>query len=93
MKRIIGLAIINIVAIALLGILTPYFLTKANLVVMVDNMALEVVILSGYTLLLISGNFDLSIDGIAALSGIIAGIMMTNGMNWILAMPATGHCR
>jgi len=86
MKRIIGLTVINIAVIALLGILTPYFLTKANLVVMVDNMALEVVILSGYTLLLISGNFDLSIDGIAALSGITAGIMMTNGVNWVLAI-------
>jgi len=72
--------------VALLGIITPYFLTKANLIVMVDNMALEIVILSGYTLLLIGGYFDLSVDGIVAASGVTLGLLITNGINWAIAV-------
>ena len=48
-------------------------------------MALEAIVLSGYILLLVSGNFDLSVDGIVALCGVVAGIMMVNGVPWILA--------
>lgn len=86
MKRIIGLVIINIGLIILLSLTTPYFLTKDNLVVLVDNMALEAVALSGFTLLLISGHFDLSIDGIVALTGIVAGMLMNRGMFWPIAI-------
>ena len=86
MKRIIGLVIINIGLIIVLSLTTPYFLTKDNLVVLVDNMALEAVALSGFTLLLISGHFDLSIDGIVALTGIVAGMLMNRGMFWPIAM-------
>jgi ribose transport system permease protein len=85
MKRILGLVVINIVAILIFGILTPNFLSRENLVVIVDNMALEVIVLSGYTLLLISGHFDLSVDGIVALCGVIAGIAMDQGVYWPIA--------
>src|SRR4030066_1286221 len=88
MKRIIGLAVINIALVIVLGIITPYFLTRANFVVMVDNMALEVVILAGYTLLLIGGYFDLSVDGIVAASGVTLGLMITSGISWVIASLA-----
>lgn len=86
MKRIIGLIAINIALVVILSLSTPYFLTKSNLIVMVDNMALEAVALSGYTLLLVGGYFDLSIDGVVALCGIVFGLLVTHGMNWVLAM-------
>jgi ribose/xylose/arabinose/galactoside ABC-type transport system permease subunit len=86
MKRIVGLIIINIGLIVALSLTTPYFFTKDNLVVLVDNMALEAVALSGFTLLLISGHFDLSIDGIVALTGIVAGMLMNRGMFWPIAI-------
>jgi ribose transport system permease protein len=74
-----------LVLVTFLGVTTPYFLTKANLVTLVDNMALEVVALSGYTLLLAGGFFDLSTDGVVGLSGIVGGILMNAGIPWPLA--------
>ena len=86
MKRIIGLILLNLFFVAMLGLTTPYFLTKANLIVLANNYALEAIALSGYTLLLIGGNFDLSVDGIVSLSGISAGLLMANGVAWYLAV-------
>ncbi len=86
MKRVIGLILLNLFFVAMLGLTTPYFLTKANLIVLVNNYALEAIALSGYTLLLVGGNFDLSVDGIVSLSGISAGLLMVNGVPWYLAV-------
>lgn len=86
MRRIIGLVIVNLILIITLSIVTPYFFTKDNLVVLVDNIALEAIALSGYTLLLIGGYFDLSIDGIVSLTGIVAGLLMVGGMSWYIAI-------
>jgi len=86
MKRIIGLIIINIILFVVLSLTTPYFFSKSNIVVMLDNMGYEAIILSGYTLLLIGGYFDLSIDGVVTITGITAGLLMTSGVHWALAV-------
>jgi|WetSurSiteA1Bulk_404760.scaffolds.fasta_scaffold04921_2 ribose transport system permease protein len=86
MKRIIGLALINIAFIVLLAMTTPYFMSKGNLITLIDNMAIEAIVLSGYTLLLIGGHFDLSTDGVVALSGISAGLLMNSGVSWYIAV-------
>jgi len=86
MRRIIGLIAINILLVVILSIVSPYFLTRANLVVMADNIALETIILSGYALLLIGGYFDLSVDGIVSLTGVVAGLLMLKGIVWYLAI-------
>lgn len=86
MKRIVGLVLINVVLIIVLSQTTQYFFTKDNLVVLVDNMALEAIALSGYTLLLIGGYFDLSVDGIVSLTGVTAGLMMVAGIDWWIAV-------
>lgn len=86
MNRIVGLVAINVGAIILFSFITPHFLTKDNLVVLIDNIALEAVVLSGYTMLVIGGYFDLSTDGVASLTGIIFGLLVTNGVFWIIAM-------
>jgi ribose transport system permease protein len=88
MKRIIGLVFINLLLVGVLSVVTPYFFTRDNLVVLVDNIALEAIALSGYTLLLIGGYFDLSVDGIVSLSGVTAGLMMVNGISWPIAVVA-----
>jgi ribose transport system permease protein len=86
MRRIIGLLAINILLIIVLRITTPYFLTTDNLIVLINNIALEAIALSGYTMLLISGYFDLSVDGIVALTGVTAGLLMVGGIPWPLAI-------
>lgn len=86
MIRIIGLIIINIALIVFLSFSTPYFLTKDNLISLTDNMALEAIALAGYTLLLVSGHFDLSTDGVVALTGVTAGMLMNRGIFWPMAV-------
>jgi len=86
MKRIVGLVVINIILIVILKLTTSYFLTVDNILVLVNNLALEAIVLGGYTLLLISGHFDLSVDGIVALTGISVGLLLVNGVAWPLAI-------
>lgn len=86
MKRILGLVAINLALIIVLAFTTKYFFTKDNFIVLIDNMALEAVALSGYTLLLVGGYFDLSVDGIVSLCGVVFGILVTNGMLWPIAV-------
>lgn len=71
----------------------PQFRSVANLVVLIDNLALEAIALAALSVLLIGGLFDLSMDGVAALSGVIAGELMVAGVNpaWAgLAALSTG---
>jgi ribose transport system permease protein len=86
MKRIIGLIFVNVGAIIVFGLITPHFLSKANLIVLADNMALEAIVLSGYTLLLVGGHFDLSTDGLASLTGVVFGLLVTHNVIWYLAI-------
>lgn len=86
MKRILGLVGVNLLLITFLSISTKYFLTVDNIIVLIDNISLEIIALSGYSLLLIAGHFDLSVDGVAAISGVTAGLLMTHGVGWVLAV-------
>lgn len=88
MKRILALTFLIAGTSIVLSILSPYFLTKANLLVLVDNMAMEIIVVSGMSFLLIAGLFDLSVDGVVALTGITAGMLMSQGIPWPLAMLA-----
>lgn len=49
-------------------------------------MALEAIALSGYTLLLIGGYFDLSVDGVVSITGVTAGLLMVNGVDWKISV-------
>lgn len=88
MRRILGLILVNIIVITVLAFATKYFWTRANLIVIIDNMTLEIVILAGYTLLLVGGYFDLSVDGVAAVCGVVLGLLINNGTNWVIAIFA-----
>jgi len=57
-------------------------------VVLIDNLALETIMLSALTLLLVGGLFDLSCDGVTALAGIVAGEIMDAGGSPVLGMAA-----
>lgn len=86
MKRIVGLILVNLFCIVVLKFTTEHFFSKDNLIVLIDNMALETIALSGYTLLIIGGYFDLSIDGVVSLCGVIAGLLMVQHVPWIIAV-------
>ena len=76
--RIAIIAIIDIVFVATIGLINPDFVRWENFVVIIDNMALPAIVMVPTVMLLAAGRFDLSIDGTAALSGMVAGIVLTN---------------
>jgi ribose transport system permease protein len=85
MNRVVGLIVLNVVICVALTLLSPYFLTRANIINIVDNMSLETIALCGVTMLLIGGLFDLSVDGSVALSGVVTGLLIASGIPWYLA--------
>jgi ribose transport system permease protein len=85
MKRLWGLLAVNVVFVVLASIGVPHFLTSMNLNALVTNMALEMIILGPLALLLIGGFFDISLDGVVALSGVLAGVLMNSGVHPLIA--------
>jgi len=72
---LIGLVLVAIVAIAIIS--TPFFLTPFNLQSVMRDMAIIALVALGQTMLLLIGELDLSIGASATLSGIFAGLLMT----------------
>jgi len=65
------------------------YVTHATLSAILLNMSIEVVVVIGMALLLISGEFDLSLGGTMALSGVLCGYMIKLGLNMVLAILIT----
>jgi len=93
--RLLGLTIkdktgiiIGFVAIfTFLSIASPVFLTSTNLLNVIKQNSVTAMIAFAMTFVLISGGIDLSVGGIMALSGMIAGILMMNlNLNIIFAI-------
>lgn len=86
MRRVIGLIIINGVFITVMAILAPVFVSWANLSALLANMALESIAMAGVTLLLIARLFDLSVDGVVAMVGVLTGQLMIIGLHPVIAV-------
>ncbi len=71
-----------------LWIATPYFLTTANLVNVVEQSAIVGVLAVGMTFVILTGGIDLSVGSIVALTGIVFGLAAQGGMPAALAAVA-----
>ena len=92
-SRVGGLILLDVVFIALVGSYNSDFVRVENFRVILDNMGLDAVVLVGTVLLLAGGRFDLSIDGVAALSGIVAGkLLVDSGVGTVPAIAAGLAC-
>lgn len=88
-SRTVALLLFNLVFIVAVGAYNPDFLAPDNLRVIAENMALEAIVMVGAVFLLAAGRFDLSVDGSATLSGVVAGLVLTNsGVPWVVALLA-----
>ena len=63
----------------IMSIFSPYFLSLANFIAIARGFSMEGIVVVGMTLLLISGNFDLSVGSVMALSGIVTAWFMVKG--------------
>lgn len=71
-----SLAIVVIAFIALLTFTTPSFATKINLYGILFYIAENTFIIGAITIIIISGNFDLSVGSVVGFSGILVGVFV-----------------
>lgn len=74
----IGLLLFLIILWAIISQLTPYFLRTSNILILLNQIATVAIASVGMTYVIISGGVDLSVGGVAALSGMVVGICVMN---------------
>jgi ribose transport system permease protein len=79
---LLGLIALSIV----LWVLTPYFLTVANLLNIAQQTSINAIVAVGMTFVIISGGIDLSVGSIVALSGVALGAALQGGQVLPLAL-------
>lgn len=91
-NRVVIMLLINICFILIMTRLSPYFLYAgngfANLRVMLVSMAMDSIVLAAMVMLLVGGMFDLSVDGVVNMTGVITGALLVSGVNMWLAIGA-----
>ena len=88
--RVITIAIIIFLYILIFGIaFRDRYITYANLSSILLNVSIEVAVILGMSLLLISGEFDLSLGATMSLSGVLCGYMIKLGLSVVLAILIT----
>ncbi len=75
MKRLLVLVVIVVV----FGFMNPAFLRPASLYEIVQAMAFAGIVAVGQTMLIVAGEFDLSVGSTACLTSIVAALLMTQG--------------
>ena len=79
----IAVIVALILEVAIFGILSPYFFTMNNLLSILQYCALTGLVALPYTLLMISGNFDMSMGSqVALVSCVVATICHDNTIGW-----------
>jgi erythritol transport system permease protein len=73
-----------LIALALLAVtfslLSPEFLTASNLSILVKHVAINAILAIGMTFVILSGGIDLSVGSIAGLCGVVAGGLLSRGL-------------
>lgn len=81
---------------AVLSMLSPYFLTTANLKTVLEQSAINGIIAVGMTFVIISAGIDLSVGSILAFGGIVLALLLQAGVGAPVALPlaiaAGGGC-
>ncbi len=71
--RMLGLALLIALA---LSLLSPYFLTPANLLNLLDQSVVVGIVAIGMTFVILTGGIDLSVGSVAGLTGVILGLAL-----------------
>src|SRR5438874_2657176 len=91
-QRPVQKAAINLTALVLLGAVAMHqsdvFLTRGNLQNILQQISVIVIIGCPFTLLMVSGSFDLSVGGSAALCGTVAALLAQHGLSVPAAFAA-----
>src|SRR3954449_5309455 len=70
------------------AVLSPNFLTKANLLNILQQSSINACVALGMTLVIIAGGIDLSLRPTAAIAAVVAAVLMAAGAPIVVAIPA-----
>ena len=73
---------------AVLGLLTPYFLTFSNLLNVLQQTSINAIVAVGMTFVIITAGIDLSVGSIVAFAGVVLGTALQAGLPIPLAIVA-----
>lgn len=82
LRTLLALAVL----LAVFSLLSPAFLTPANLVILLKHVAINGILAVGMTFVILTGGIDLSVGSVAGLAGMVAGGLLTEG----LVLPPLG---
>lgn len=83
----LGLLAAYLGLVLIFALASPAFLSTPNLVNIAQTLAIIAIVAAGQTLVVISGGVDLSVGATAALSGVVIGLLLNNGL--LPIWPAT----
>jgi erythritol transport system permease protein len=76
LRAVIALAVLVVV----FSLLSSEFLTAGNLTILVKHVAINAILGIGMTFVILSGGIDLSIGSVAGLCGMVAGLLINQGL-------------
>ncbi len=72
--------IVLLVLVTTFAVMSPAFLTSANLTILTKHVAINAILAVGMTFVILSGGIDLSVGSIAGFAGILAGGLIHSGL-------------
>lgn len=85
LQNLITLGLLVLISIIITAI-SPRFLSFTNINNVLLQISLIIIVGSGITLLMISGNFDLSVGGVLALAGVFFAVLCRSGVPTFIAI-------
>lgn len=90
-QRETSVFIIIVVAVALVALIQPKFLNPSNLKSIALSVSIDGLFSIGLCMALILGGIELSVGGVAAMTGVLTGYLCLAGVNiWIACLAAIG---
>ena len=84
--REIGVLMALILLLILFSLTSPVFFSVNNLLNVVRQVSLLGIIAMGMTMVIVSGEIDLSVGAVYGLAAVVAGMLMTNGVSIIISI-------
>jgi len=84
--REFAMVIVLVVFGLIMTILSPVFLTKANIEAILLGLSVEGTIAVGMAIVLISGGFDLSVGSTLAFAGVVTGLVLVAGVPTVISI-------
>jgi ribose transport system permease protein len=82
----IGVLIPLVIIFMITGLMNDNFFTLTNIINILFQSSFVLIIAVGMTFVLISGQIDLSVGSVLAIGGIVPGLLMINGVHYLIAI-------